>query len=88
MMREMSERMELIDAIHLIQRFLRKEYIVESCKGERVMGCASCTMTRLHEDLDMLMYEIEEAGIKKREALVAEINQIGALGRADETPEN
>lgn len=50
---------QLKDAIHLIQRHLRDEYIVESCKGERVMGCASCTMTRLHEDLDMLMYEIE-----------------------------
>lgn len=57
----MSERESIIDAIHLIQRYLRKEYIVESCKGERVLGCASCTMTRLHEDLDMLMYEVEEA---------------------------
>lgn len=55
----MSERELVLDAIHLIQRYLRKEYIVESCKDERVMGCASCTMTRLHEDLQMLEYEIE-----------------------------
>lgn len=84
----MSERESVIDAIHLIQRYLRKEYIVESCKGERVLGCASCTMTRLHEDLDMLTYEVEEAGSKKRDALMTEINQMGMLGQADETAEN
>lgn len=49
----------LVDAIHLIQRHLRKEWMVESCQGERVLGCASCTMTRLHEDLAMLMHEVE-----------------------------
>lgn len=50
---------ELMDAIHLVQRHLRSEWMEPGCKDERVMGCASCTMTRLHEDLDMLIYEIE-----------------------------
>ena len=59
----MEDRDRLIDAIHLIQRHLRDEYIVESCGDERVLGCASCTMKRLHDDLDMLMYEVEEAAL-------------------------
>lgn len=49
----------VMDAIHTIQRHLRVHWIVDSCKDERVLGCASCAMTRLHEDLDMLMHEIE-----------------------------
>lgn len=50
---------QVMDAIHVVQKHLRKDWMDEGCKDERVLGCASCTMTRLHEDLNMLMYEIE-----------------------------
>ena len=61
----LPDRDQVIDALHLIQRHLRSEYIVDSCRDERVFGCISCTMTRLHEDLDMLMYEIESRQLNR-----------------------
>ena len=49
----------VLSAIDVIQAHIRKDYIVDGCREERVAGCVSCAMIRLDEDLDMLRYEIE-----------------------------
>jgi hypothetical protein len=58
-MQPTAEHQGVLDAIETVKQYLQTEWIVEGCKDERVLCCASCTMTRLSEDLDMLVYEIE-----------------------------
>lgn len=48
-------------SIERLKEFLHQEYISEACKTDRVLGCISCQMTKLVEDLDMVLEEIKSA---------------------------
>ena len=42
----MTEGDRVLAAIEVIQDHIRKDYIVEGCREERVAGCVSCAMVR------------------------------------------
>jgi hypothetical protein len=48
-------------SIERLKEFLHEEYISEECKTDRVLGCISCQMTKLVDDLDMVLEEIKSA---------------------------
>lgn len=48
-------------SIERLKEFLHQEYISEECKTDRVLGCISCQMTRIVDDLDMVLEEIKSA---------------------------
>ncbi len=55
---------EALAAIARVQRHLRDAWIVDECRENPSIGCASCDMIDLEKRLEMLATEIKEnAGI-------------------------
>ena len=51
---------ELLQAIRVVQRHLRQEWISEGCRVRPAWGCASCQAVELDRQLDMLAAETRE----------------------------
>jgi len=57
---EKANQARILAAIDTIQQHLKADWIADECREKRVLGCISCQMLRLADDLDMLRHEVEE----------------------------
>lgn len=50
--------LEAIEAIRVVRKYLREQWISEGCQTHQVWGCASCQAVRLDRDLEVLASEM------------------------------
>jgi len=65
----------IIAAIDTIQQHLKSDWIADACRDARFLGCVSCQMLRLSEDLAMLRHEV--ADIRSSESITPPNNPPG-----------
>lgn len=54
----MKDEVGIMRAIQIVGAYLDAEFIVEGCRENRMMGCASCEAVDLRDKLAMLAHEI------------------------------
>jgi hypothetical protein len=57
---EQAIHTRILAAIDTIIDHLKADWIADECRNKRVLGCVSCQMLRLSQDLHMLRYEVED----------------------------
>lgn len=50
-----AEEAELRKAVDVVKAYLRREFIVDECRGAPCFGCASCEAVSLERRLDALL---------------------------------